>query len=98
MSLDKNQLRSLLGGLRIAEKKTKVEHKGTSTTSPSTEISSISTSSVIFRDQLIVALMHAGYSAYFVGQNPSGDDSDSTGSVDKWSVFYTDLPSDAAQS
>lgn len=55
----------------------------------------IYTSSTLFRDQLIVALMHAGFSAYFTLQQHAGVNA-SGKSSESWAVCYTDIPRVAA--
>jgi serine/threonine protein kinase len=53
----------------------------------------ISTSSLRFRDQLLRACMHAGYSAYFVQQPLSSTEDPAVPAGDRWLVVFSDVTS-----
>lgn len=72
------ELRALVTGLRTANG---------SSSSSSVSDNCIFTASVALRDELIVALLHAGYSAFFTRQSSE---------TEAWAVHYTDLDRAAA--
>jgi hypothetical protein len=85
--LSKTQLRVLIDGMM---KNVRSQHASMELPSGAR---AISTASLRFRDQLLRACMHAGYSAYFVQQQPSSTEDPAVPIGDRWLVVFSDVTS-----